>query len=113
MSSAAFCFALSSQIPALVRTASTLCTTRWVVGHLCVVPGGGLRIEVGLEGDALDALEMDDERLSSRSWYAKTPEDREPVEEIESERSMASAVVVAIGRLSRLFRVVESAAETD
>jgi hypothetical protein len=67
---------------------------RWVVGLLCVVPGGGLRIEVGLEEDALDALEMDEERLSSRSWYAKTPEDREPVEEIESERSIASAMVV-------------------
>ena len=83
---------------------------RWVVGHLCVVPGGGLRIEVGLEEDALDALEIDDERLSNRSWYAKTPEDREPVEEIESERSMASAVIVTIGRL---LRAVEDGAETD
>lgn len=110
MSSAAFCFALSSQIPALVRTASTLYPIRWVEGRLCVVPDGGLRIEVGLEEDALDDLEMDEERLSSRSWYAKTPEDREPVEEIESERSMASAVVVAIGCL---FCVVEGAAETD
>lgn len=104
MPSTAFCFALSSQIPALVRTASTLCPMRWVVGHLCVVPGGGLRMEVGLEEDALDALEMDEERLSSRSWYAKTPEDREPVEEIESERSMARAIVVTLGYL---FRVVE------
>jgi len=61
-------------------------------------------MEVGLEEDALDALEMDEERLSSRSWYAKTPEDREPVEEIESERSMARAIVVTLGYL---FRVVE------
>lgn len=74
------------------------------------VPGGGLRIEVGLLEDAVDALEMDEERLSSRSWYAKTPEEREPVEEMESERSMARAVIVTI---SRLFCVVEGAAETD
>ena len=47
---------------------------------------------MGLLEDAVDALEMDEERLSSRSWYAKTPEDREPVEEIESERSMARIV---------------------
>lgn len=83
---------------------------RWDVVHLCVVPDGGLRIEVGLLVDAVGALEMDEERLSNRSWYAKTPEEREPVEEMESERSMARAVTVTIGRL---FGVVESATETD
>jgi hypothetical protein len=74
------------------------------------VPGEGLSTELGLLEDAVDALEMDEERLSSLSWYAKTPEDREPVEEMESERSIAKAVVDTI---SRLFRVVEGAAETD
>lgn len=74
------------------------------------MPEGGLRIEVGLLVGAVDALEMDEERLSSRSWYAKTPEEREPVEEMESERSIARAVIVTVGCL---FRVVEGTTEAD
>jgi len=83
---------------------------RCVAVHLCVVPGEGLGIELGLLEDEVGVLEMDEERLSSRSWYAKTPEDREPVEEMESERSIARGTIVTIDRVSR---VIEGAAEAD
>lgn len=75
----------------MLLRASTLPPLRWVrnrPGGTAVgfnMDGGSLAIEPALEREVLRSRA----RLRARSWYAKVPDEREPVDETESERSIA------------------------